>query len=53
MEMANDRLIQLLRDNKIEVPEEYSGYKTRGIILAELKELEREQESLERPESSD
>lgn len=40
IEFANDRLIELLRDNNIEIPPQYLTYQTRSMILGELKELE-------------
>lgn len=42
VELANDRLIELLRANKIEVPGSLLTYQTRAMILGELKELEAE-----------
>lgn len=49
MEMANDRLIQLLRESDIEIPLELLTQKTRAQILLELKEVEDEQASVENP----
>lgn len=40
VEMANDRLIELLREKNIEVPQALLTYKTRAMVLSELKELE-------------
>ena len=45
VEMANDRLIELLRDNKVDVPKSLLTYQTRALILGELKELKMESKS--------
>lgn len=43
VELANDRLIELLRDNNVEIPETLLTYRTRTMILGELKEIESDQ----------
>lgn len=40
VELANDRLIELLRKKNVEIPETLLSYQTRAMILTELKELE-------------
>lgn len=40
VELANDRLIEMLRERGIDVPQITLTYKTRAMILSELKELE-------------
>lgn len=47
MEMANDRLVQLLIDNQIEVPSLLLTQRTRAQVLGELKEVEDEQAAAE------
>ncbi len=49
MEMANDRLIELLRDHDIDIPQTLLTQQTRAQVLGELKEVEDEQAAIIAP----
>jgi CRP-like cAMP-binding protein len=49
MEMANDRLIELLRTHDIDVPAVLLTQQTRAQVLGELKEVEDEQAAIVEP----
>lgn len=51
MEMANDRLIELLRAHDIDIPPTLLTQQTRAQVLGELKEVEDEQAAMVEPKS--